>query len=172
MPVRPMRPSRDSRCALVLRGILLVRRILRGVVPHVRPCDEHHGGNAVLHVSDVIARSVMLVDFDVKSILASVGRFDRLRCAISSTAVSNPFARNVGDILHHALRNVVDIGREGIGSPLEDPKAAALRQANPFHVEIQIADDDFLLVRVRSEPCVGAADLLHPLEVDSPFGTR
>ena len=41
-----------------------------------------------------------------------------------------------------------------------------------FHIEIQIADDDLLLVRVRIEPGVGAADLLDPLEVDRPLGTR
>jgi hypothetical protein len=63
------------------------------------------------------------------------------------------------------------IRREGIGSALEHPIAAALGQAKRFHIEIQIAYDDLLLVRVRLEPGVGAADLLDPLEVDGPFGT-
>jgi len=55
-------------------------------------------------------------------------------------------------------------------SALEHPIAAALRQAKRFHIEIQIADDDLLLVRVRIEPGVGTADLPDPLEIDRPFG--
>ena len=36
------RAGRDDRRALVLRRVLLVGRVLRRVVPHVRPGDEHH----------------------------------------------------------------------------------------------------------------------------------
>ena len=52
---RGQRGSAHSRRAFVLCRVLLVRRVLRRVVPHVRPGNEHDSGNAMLHVRHVVA---------------------------------------------------------------------------------------------------------------------
>jgi hypothetical protein len=49
------RSQTHGRSPLVLRRVLLIGGVFRGVVQHVRPRDEHHGWDAVLHVRHVNA---------------------------------------------------------------------------------------------------------------------
>src|ERR1041385_4303790 len=107
----------------------------------------------------MIACAVMLVDLDVEGVVAAVRRFDGLRRSISKPAISHSFARNLSNVFHHALCDVVDVGRKGVRRPLEYPEAAAGSEAYAFHIEVEIADDDLLLLGMRIEPRIRAADL-------------
>ena len=156
------RAGGDDGRALVLRGVLLVGRVLRRVIPVVGPGDEHHRRNPVLHVGHVIARAVVLVDLDVERVVAAVGRLDRQARRVAVGAEAHALARDLRDELHHALADVVQERRERVGRALQNPVAARRRQADAFHVEVQVGDDALGDVRVGGEPGVGAADLRAP----------
>ena len=164
----------NSGRALVLRRILFVGRVFGRVIPHVRPGNEHYRRNPVLHVGDVIARAVVLVNLDIEGILAAVRRLHRLRGRVAAQRATeaHTFARDVGDVLHHALRDVVEIARKGVRCALQHPEAPAVGNANRFHVEVERANNHRLFFGMRGEIRIGALNFRHPLEVNGALWAR
>lgn len=111
----------------------------------------------------------MLLRRHIEGVAASVRRQHRQGEPIAIVPEAHPLLVHGGQPFRHALTDVVQIGREAVGRPVEHPARTAARQAQPLHVEVQVCNQRLLDVRVRVQPGVRADDFRHPEEMYRPL---